>query len=80
MQKITFIPHLFFEMLQRYCRLVIFGTLGMPGHADQEQQHRPVGNNDFYLQTKNQLDPSIFLEVLYFKEYCNLIGQEHFGQ
>ena len=52
----------------------------MPGHADQEQQHRPVGNNDVYLQTKNQLDPSIFLEVLYFKEYCTLIGQEHFGQ
>ena len=36
MQNITFIPHLFLEILQRYCKLVILGTLGTPGHAHQK--------------------------------------------
>ena len=35
MQKNIFIPHLFFEILKRYCRLTILGTLGMPGHPHQ---------------------------------------------
>ena len=30
MQKINFTPSYFFEILQRYCNLVILGTLGMP--------------------------------------------------
>ena len=28
-RKITFIPHLFLEILRKYCKLVILGTLGM---------------------------------------------------
>ena len=36
MQKI-FIPHLFLEILQRYCKLVIMGILGMPGLPHQNQ-------------------------------------------
>ena len=35
MQKNIFIPHLFFEILKRYCRLTILGTLGTPGHPHQ---------------------------------------------
>ena len=31
MQKINFIAHYFFETLQRYCIVVIFSTLDMPG-------------------------------------------------
>ena len=30
-QKINFILHIFFVILQRYCKLVVLGTLGMPG-------------------------------------------------
>ena len=37
MQKIMFIPYLFFEILQRYCTLVILGYLGTPGHARQKK-------------------------------------------
>ena len=31
--KINFILHDFLEILQRYCKLVILGTLDMPGYA-----------------------------------------------
>ena len=33
MQKIIFFPHLFREILQRYYKLIILGTLGTPDHA-----------------------------------------------
>ena len=36
-QKIIFIPPLFLEMLQRYDKFVILGTLGKHGHAHQKQ-------------------------------------------
>ena len=29
-QKLNFILHIFFAILQRYCKLVVLGTLGMP--------------------------------------------------
>ena len=34
----------------------------MPGHVHQKQWHQVVGNSDVYQQTKNKLEPSIFLE------------------
>ena len=34
-QKIKFILHVFLEILQRYCKLIVLGTLGMPGYANQ---------------------------------------------
>ena len=37
MQKIIFISPLFLEMLQRYSKHVILGTLGMNGHVHQKQ-------------------------------------------
>ena len=53
MQKTIFTPHLFLEILQKYCKLVILGTL-----------NQPVENSDVYLETKAQLEPSFFLQIL----------------
>ena len=53
--KIIFIPPLFPETLQRYCKLVILRILGTSGHAYQKQQHQLVGYSDAYLQTKKQI-------------------------
>ena len=64
-------------MLQRYCKLVILGTLGTLGHAYQAQQQQLEGSSDVYLQKKINLIPQ-YLNI-YFKESCNLIGQEYFG-
>ena len=36
-QKLMFIPHLFLEILQRYYKLIILGTLGTPSHTHQNQ-------------------------------------------
>ena len=33
----SLIPNLFLEILQRYCKLGILGTLGVPGHTDQKR-------------------------------------------
>ena len=49
-------------------------------HTHQKQYQQLVGNFNVYLQTKNQINSSILLEILHFKESCNLIGQEHFGR
>ena len=32
MQKINYIPSFFFKILQRYYKLAIFDTFGMPGY------------------------------------------------
>ena len=58
MQKIAFVPHLFLEILQRYYKLAILGTLCTPVHTHQKQYHELVGISDVYLQAKNQLNPS----------------------
>ena len=58
MQKITFVPHLFLEILQRHYKLAILGTLCTPVHTHQKQYHELVGISDIYLQAKNQLNPS----------------------
>ena len=60
MQKIRFIPQLFFEILVRYCKLYILGTWDMPGHAYKKEQYQLLGNFDVYLHVKkNPLDPSL---------------------
>ena len=53
-KNIKFILQIFLELLQRYCKLVILDTLGMPGYAHL------VENLCVYLYTKNQLHPSCF--------------------
>ena len=65
MQKIKFTPAMFLEILQRDYKLIIFGTLGKLGHAHQKQWHQLVENSYVHLQTKNQLDPSMFFYRYY---------------
>ena len=65
MQKIKFTPAIFLEILQRDYKLIIFGTLGKLGHAHQKQWHQLVENSYVHLQTKNQLDPSMFFYRYY---------------
>ena len=67
-QKIIFIPALFLQILQRYYKPVILSTLGMHGHARQKHQLEEnimIVSADVYLETKNQLDPSISTKRYY---------------
>ena len=74
MQKIIFIPALFLEVLQRYYKLIILGTLGKFGHTHQKKFY-------VYLQTKSQLDPSMFFtNITLYRVLQSAIGQEHFGK
>ena len=128
-QKIYFSLDVFFEILKRYCKVVILGTWSIPGYA-HPKWYQFVKTFHVYLQAKNQLYPSrfsgdilktlkllilgilgrpfythpklyyqlvekleficmpkinfithfhFFLEILYSKESCNLIGWQHFG-
>ena len=45
MQKIKFIPYLFLEILQRYCKLVILATLGVPGNTQQKRYQLLIENS-----------------------------------
>ena len=60
--KINVILHVFFDVLERYCKYVILSTLGIPGYAHSKRYHELVENFHFYLQTKNQLYPLCFSE------------------
>ena len=46
-------PSLFFETFQRYCKLVILGTWGLPGYSHQKAFRK----FDVYVSAKNQIDP-----------------------
>ena len=59
-QKINFILHDFYEILQRYCKLVVLGTLGMSGYTHPKRYYQFVDNFRVYLQAKNQLHPPCF--------------------
>ena len=59
MQKVNFISHFFFEILQRHCKLAILGTMGMLDHHHQKSCYRFVGNFHAYLHAKNQLHYSL---------------------
>ena len=64
-QKTKFILHIFLEILQRYCKLIVLGTLGMPGYANEKWYYQLVENFRVYLQAKNQLHSHAFLEILH---------------
>ena len=72
-QKIKFILHVFLKILQRHCKLIAFGTLGMPGYANPKWNYQLVQNFRVYLQAKNQLQPPpyAFLEIL--QRYANFL-------
>ena len=57
MQKIKFILHVFHEILEIYCKLVL-GTLGTPGYANPKRYYQLVKNVCVHFQAKNQLHPS----------------------
>ena len=126
-QKINFILHVFLEILQRYCKLVVFGTLGLSGYTHSKWYCHLVENFCVYLQAKINFIPHAFMEILHryanlfwvfwtclvtltqngsitsqktsmficmqkinfiiqlfltilhFKEFCNLLGWQHFG-
>ena len=54
--KTKVIPPFFLEILQRYCKLVILGTLSLPGYGQQKLWYQLV--EDVYLYAKNQIYPS----------------------
>ena len=125
----NFILYIFLKILQKYCKLIILGALGMPGFAHLrkivstfvrtfrellylKQTFSPMFSwrycKDMYINfllwvlwvcmaTQTQNDsinlpktlvsicmPKInfiihfFFGILHFKEYCSLIGQQHF--
>ena len=61
MQKINFIFHVFFEILQRYWKLVILGTLDMPGYAHPKWYYQLVENVCAY--------GHVFFHCIYFDMY-----------
>ena len=75
-KKIKFIPPLFLEILQRYCKLVILGTLGSPTKNKSTQLLETL----MFICKKINLITKFFLQILHFKESCNLIGQEYLWQ
>ena len=51
-QKNNFILHVFLVILQRYCKLVVFGTLRLSGFAHQKWYYHLAQNVCVYLQEK----------------------------
>ena len=64
MQKTNFITPFFLKIVKRNGKLVILGTLGMPGYANPKWYYQLVENFRVYLQAKNQLQSYAFLEIL----------------
>ena len=75
--KSKVVAHLFLEILQIYSKLVILGTLDMSTPTKNDSINVET-NVNFHLRTKNQLHTFFFIEILHFKESCNLIAHEHF--
>ena len=59
-QKINFILHVFFEILQRYCKFVVLCALGMSCYKDTKRFYQLPKNFRVYLQVKSQLHPPRF--------------------
>ena len=53
MQKINFIPPFFFEILQRYYKLAILGTLDMLGYDQYKWYYQFAERFDIYLHAKD---------------------------
>ena len=60
-KKIKFILYIFLEILQRYCELVILGSLGMPGYTHSITLYTTnLWRTAVHLQARNQLYPPRF--------------------
>ena len=60
----------------KYCKLVILGTLGSPTKNKSTQLLETL----MFICKKINLITKFFLQILHFKESCNLIGQEYLWQ
>ena len=57
--KISTSSLLFLEILQRYCKLVTLGALGMPGYGHRKQRYQI-----FIVTQKIHLTPHLFHEIV----------------
>ena len=73
-----FLTSVFLEILQRYCKLVILSNMGLSGHTHHKRQQQLLENSIY--KPKIILIPQFVLDILHFKESCNLIGQKDFGR
>ena len=69
-QKINFILLVFFEILQRYCKLTVFGNLGLSGYAHSQWYYHLVENFCVYLQAKINFILHAIMKMLH--RYVNL--------
>ena len=76
-QNISFIPDIFLEILQR-CANFLFWIL-WACLATHTLKYHFVENFNVYLHAKKNFTIHFFLEILHFKDSCNLIGRQHFG-
>ena len=67
----NFILYIFLNIWQRYCKLVILGTLGMPGYAHLKRYYHFVEN--FCLSDRQKINfvSYVFLEIL--QRYANFL-------
>ena len=73
-QEINFIPCIFLEIAQRYANLYWVLCAFLATHTQNDSIDLLKT-----LHAKNKPHIHFFLEMLHFKESCNLIGQQHFG-
>ena len=64
-------PSCFSWDITEYCKLVVFGTLGLSGYVHLKWYYCLVGNFCVYLQVKNQLHPPCFCVDI--AKICKLI-------
>ena len=62
----NFIPTVFLEILQRYCKLLILRTLGRPSYVHQKSYYQLVENVFIVLTCRQKIKfiPHVFLEIL----------------
>ena len=72
-QKINLILHVFFEILQRYCKLVIFGTLGIPGYAHPQWCYQLEEIFVFIYRQNIKFTP------IFYWRYCKDMQTSYFG-
>ena len=76
-QKVNFITSFFFEILQRYYRFAIFGTLGMPDVTSKNDTINLYKILMFIFMQKIIFIPPLFLEIL--QRYRKLVILGAFG-
>ena len=67
----NFILYVFLKIWQRYCKLVILGTLGMPDYAYLKRYYHLVENFCLSNRQKINLVSHVFLEIL--QRYGNFL-------